>query len=70
MVNYFKEVVNEESQIKAGIKLSVGLIAISLAVPLIEAVFEKFNIKITLFDGLVVFLWGGIFIFFIYRCMV
>ena len=64
MVNYFKNIGNAENHIKAGIYFSVGLTAASLAVPIIEAIAGKFDITITLFDWLLVFLFGLSFFFF------
>ena len=58
MIDYFKNIGNAENHIKMGIFFSVGLTAASLAVPIIEAIAGKFNIKISLFDWLVVFMYG------------
>lgn len=63
MSDHFKGVGQAENQIKAGIYFSVGLTATSLAVPIIEGVASGFNIRITLFDWLTVFLFGLSFFF-------
>lgn len=60
-----EKIYTADKNFRFGQYFSIFLVASSLSIPLIEAVFQYFRLTITLFDWLVVFLYGlSLFFFF------